>query len=288
MRVIAILLACLLSSPAWALCDLEPVNPKSCEKPGKLDPHMVTAAYDPAQVYALHIPQGQTLAVTLAPDEIATDGFGADKTLLLSDLSGNVVLYNAGSEPVPPRTLFIRSRSLDGTRTRTYSFLADTKPASDAMSSFTFTYPADDYARRVAAWKQAQAQREQKAVVDDLERTRVGNDSNVKYVLQGEKLEDWDLLPTRQVSDNGTDTHFFFPGNMRVPIIYALNPDGKEAVVEPTFNSRTGIATMHQLSRVFHLRDGDALLCVYNHAFDPIGVRSQTGTDSPDIERVTK
>jgi type IV secretion system protein VirB9 len=75
---------------------------------------------------------------------------------------------------------------------------------------------------------------------------------------------------------------------MRLPVIYVVNPDGKEAVAEPTFNSETGVATVHQLARVFHLRDGDALLCVFNRAYDPVGVRSTTGTIATTVARVTK
>jgi type IV secretion system protein VirB9 len=249
---------------------------------------MVTAAYDPAQVFAVHVPQGQTLAINLSPDEIATDGFGSDSKMLRADLSGNVVMLWSGDAPVTPRSMFIRTRTLDGSRTRTYALLVDTRPPDRAALSFTFTYPADEAAARLARRRQAEADREQQAAKAALDAASGATDSNVRYVLQGEKPEDWDLLPTREVSDNGIDTHFHFPGAMRVPIIYAVNPDGKEAAVEPTFNSVTGVATVHQLARVFHLRDGDALLCVFNKAFDAVGVRSDTGTISPDVERVTK
>jgi type IV secretion system protein VirB9 len=184
--------------------------------------------------------------------------------------------------------MFIRTRTVDGTRTRTYALLVDTRPPAQAALSFTFTYSADEAAAKLARWRQAVADREQKATKAALDAASGAADSNVRYVLQGEKAEDWDLLPTREVSDNGTDTHFHFPGAMRVPIIYAVNPDGKEAVVEPTFNSQTGVATVHQLALVFHLRDGDALLCVFDKAFDPVGVRSGTGTISPDVDRVTR
>jgi type IV secretion system protein VirB9 len=272
-------LACTLAGPALAL--QEPT-------PGLMDPRMVTAAYDPAQVFAVHVPQGQTLAITLSPNEIATDGFGSDPKMLRADLSGNVVMLWSGDAPVPPRSMFIRTRTVDGTRTRTYALLVDTRPPGQAALSFTFTYPADEATAKLARWRQAVADREQKATKAALDAASGAADSNVRYVLQGEKAEDWDLLPTREVSDNGTDTHFHFPGAMRVPIIYAVNPDGKEAVVEPTFNSQTGVATVHQLARMFHLRDGDALLCVFDKAFDPVGVRSGTGTISPDVDRVTR
>ena len=94
--------ACVAAVPALAL--QEPT-------PGKFDPRMVTVDYNPAQVYAVHIPQGQTLAITLAPDEIATDGFGADNKSLRSDVSGNtVLLWSSDNTSIAPRSMFIRSR----------------------------------------------------------------------------------------------------------------------------------------------------------------------------------
>ncbi len=270
--------ACLVAAPALAL--QEPTA-------GKLDARMVTANYDPSQVYAVHVPQGQTLAVTVSPDEIVTDGFGADGKSLRADLAGNTVMLWSGDIQVAPRSMFIRTRMPDG-KARTYALLVDTRPPNQADLSFTFTYPAAEAAKRADQWRAARAFREQKATQAALDAASGASDSNVRYVLQGKNPADWDLLPTREVSDNGTDTHFHFPGSMRVPIIYAVNPDGKEAVVEPTFNSKTGVATVHQLARAFHLRDGDAILCVFNRAFDPIGRRSATGTISSDVERVTR
>jgi hypothetical protein len=85
--VICAAFAFALATPAWAL--QEPT-------PGVMDPRMVTAAYDPAQVFAVHVPQGQTLAMTLSLNEIATDGFGSDPKMLRADLSGNVVMLWSG------------------------------------------------------------------------------------------------------------------------------------------------------------------------------------------------
>lgn len=255
--------------------------------PGKLDPRMTTAAYDPAQVYAVHVGQGQTYAVALCPSDDAREAFGADKDTLKAAPSGNTVILGAGSAQVAPRPIFIRASTKDG-GSRTYAILVDTKPVSEAALSLAFTCPAEDRAKQAAAWQAAKTAKEQKAAEAALSQARGDADGNFKYTLQGEKVADWDLLPTRQVSDDGASTHFRFPGNMRVPIIYAMTPDGHEAVSDYTFDSKTGVATVHQLARQFRLRDGDALLCVRNLAFDAVGVRSETGTASPNVERVVK
>jgi type IV secretion system protein VirB9 len=257
--------------------------------PGKLDPHMLVAVYNPAQIYAVHVAQGQTFEITVSPHETIINSFGADDTVLSADNdnSHHNLVIGSGPAVVAPRPLFVFTRTDDGKIER-YSFLVDTVPPERADYSLTFTYPGEGSAAAVARWRQAKAEKEQAAVKAALDAASGANDTNFRYVLQGDKVADWDLLPTREVADNGTETHFHFPGNMRVPIIYAVNPDGKEAVADYSFNSQTGVATVHQLASVFHLRDGDAELCVFNKGFDPIGVRSATGTISSDVERVTR
>src|SRR4051812_10699322 len=130
-------LACLLAHPAWALCDYQPTDPKSCVRPSKLDPRMVTAAYDPAQVYALHIPQGQTLVVTLGATETAIEGYGADKSTLLAYPSGNAMFFISGEPGVAPRPIFIRSRLADGTM-RTYCPRENPRLCRGGCQSLTF------------------------------------------------------------------------------------------------------------------------------------------------------
>ena len=119
--------------------------------PGKLDSRMVTAAYDPAQVYAVHVPQGQTLAITLAPNEIATDGFGGDGKTLRADLSGNTrAALERRYAGCAPRSMFIRSRTVDG-KDPDLCASGGHPPPDQAAVSFTFTYPADEPRRRLRA-----------------------------------------------------------------------------------------------------------------------------------------
>lgn len=256
---------------------------------GKIDKKMTTAKYVPGQTYVIHIPQGQTFAIALSQAETNPTAFGADKSILLARPTHNIVMLWSGDTPVKGRPMFIVSPLSDGT-TRVYTLLVDTVPPAEAQRSLTFTYPAEEAALAAVAWKRRQAEKERKAAEEALARAgpRMETDTNQAYVLQGETREDWDLLPSQEVSDNGTDTHFRFPGNMRVPLIYVGRPGGKDAIADYTFDSATGIASVHQLAREFHLRgDNDALLCVFNVRYDPVGVRSPTGTVSPDVERVT-
>ena len=94
--------------------------------------------------------------------------------------------------------------------------------------------------------------------------------------------------PRPDVWDDGQSTFFRFPGNMRIPAFFVINPDGKEAVADYTVNAQTHIVTVHQTAPEFRLRDGDSVLCLTNHHYDPIGQNPGTGTTSPDVERVLR
>jgi type IV secretory pathway VirB9-like protein len=94
--------------------------------------------------------------------------------------------------------------------------------------------------------------------------------------------------PTPDVWDDGSQTYFRFPGNMRIPSFFVVDPDGKEAVADYTVDAETHIVTVHQTAPEFRLRDGHSVLCLVNHHYDPIGQRVGTGTTSPNVERVLK
>lgn len=303
MRIIAsVLLAGIVGAPAAtaAVAPTPPAAKQDPSQPTKPTPgtkmiRMTTAAYDPQQVYAVSIPQGQSFAIILPPSEVVTDVFGGDKDVLKADVAANTVMLWTGGVVVTPRTVFIHSRKSDG-KTSVYPLLVESKPPADAGISLTFTNPGEDAAKRAAAWQAGRATREQKAAEIALATAAASRNCdspglNQHYVLQGSTREDWNLLPTRQVCDDGKDTFLHFPGNMRVPLIYVETADGKrEAVTNYTFNSQTGIAVVHRLAPVFHLRDGDdSMLCVYNKAYDPVGVkRSPDNMITPDVERVLK
>lgn len=294
----AVLLMAGMTGPALALKEGDPVKDA---KGNIIDPFVVSAVYVPGQVYAVHLPQGQTTIITLGATETAMDAWCADKTILRADPVGNTVVIYTGatSAPIAPRSMIIRSQLADG-KPRTYLIMLDTQPVDGSGKTpeinFQFRYPAEEAAQRasvnIARWKQASAWRAEQAAKAALSSAAGAPDTNFKYVLQGETPGDWNLLPTREVSDNNTETHFHFPGDMQIPLIYTVDsckkPVPNEAVTEPTFNNETGIATVHQLSPAFLLRKGDDIMCILNRAYDPVGTRGQTGTISTEVERVIR
>lgn len=88
------------------------------------------------------------------------------------------------------------------------------------------------------------------------------------------------------VWDNGQHTFFRFPGNQRIPTIAALTPDGREGAVNS--NVSGDVVEAHQLAEEWVLRDGRKVACVTNRAYSQVGIRPDTGTASPLVERVAR
>jgi type IV secretion system protein VirB9 len=88
------------------------------------------------------------------------------------------------------------------------------------------------------------------------------------------------------VSDDGQSTYLEFPAQTRIPAIYVVNPDGKEAMT--AYSVDGGLVTVNQTAPEFRLRDGDAVVCIHNKGWTSIGASPGTGTTSPDVIRVPR
>jgi type IV secretion system protein VirB9 len=161
--------------------------------------------------------------------------------------------------------------------------------------SVQFTYPADiaaalaaaarTDAARIAALNEAALAKAQQATVTAImnsERTNpyVGQ-RNYEYVAQGSRG-----LEPAAVWDNGYSTVFEFPGNTRIPSVFVINPDGKEATANYSVSGNT--VQVGVTAREFRLRDGHTVLNVYNLGFNTVSGNPGTGTTSPEVTRVVK
>ena len=86
------------------------------------------------------------------------------------------------------------------------------------------------------------------------------------------------------VWDNGSSTVLQFADNARIPAIFVIDPDGKEATASYSVDGET--VQIGQTAREFRLRDGDTVLNIYNLGFDTVGGNPGTGTTSPQVTRV--
>ena len=104
---------------------------------------------------------------------------------------------------------------------------------------------------------------------------------NWRYSAQGSHA-----LEPQSVYDNGKITTFAFVGNQEMPAIYMENSDGSESLVPKSIDR--DLVMVHAISRKFILRRGKDVLCIFNEAYDRVGINPDTNTTSPSVKRVVK
>ena len=180
-------------------------------------------------------------------------------------------------------------------------FEADTQRSMIARFGGMLT--ADDYARRadiLLYGQQGPAARDMVALLSDSQQAAaraLANQAkeadnvlalheaygprNWRYSAQGSQA-----LEPQSVYDNGKVTTFAFVGNQEMPAIYIENSDGSESLVPKSVDGN--LVMVHAVSRKFILRRGKDVLCVFNEAYDRIGINPDTNTTSPSVERIVK
>ncbi len=279
------LLSLALSVPAFAV---------EYPKAGSLDGRIRYVPYEAGNVVDIWTAPGAAMAIEFAPTEVVQQVVESDSAYLQAKPAGNFVFFKPmgilSAQPV-----LIVTRRADGSLRR-YTFQFETvqsKLGAGANVDYTvvFTYPEDAEKERLAAAGAAAAKAESKAARARLAEvtngmktgavTLAGGGHNYRYVARGDRS-----LAPAEVSDDGYSTVFVFPGNERIPAIFRIDPDGKEAVAETSVHGDAVVAT--GTAREWILRDGRTVLDVYDLSYNPIGSTPGTHTISPGVVRTLR
>lgn len=266
----------LVAGPAHAL--REPT-------PSRLDPHVGHVPYNADDVVHLPAEIGRTITIVLSPDEDIPAGKVAvsDKADLRALPTANVLFLKA-VRALEPQPVVVRALLPDGSaRIHVFQVEAHEPGGGTCFYKVQIDYPREDAAARAAAWRRRQGEMAERRAAEQLRAPTPTLALNKRYVGQG----DASLLPTGEMWDDGQFTYARLPGHARIPGFWAINPDGKPALVSD-FNKTGDIVSLPRTASAWHLRDGDAVLYVWNLAHSPVGQDTGTGTVSPDVERTAK
>lgn len=198
--------------------------------------------------------------------------------------AGNI-LFLKPRENQPVTNISVVTTRRDGS-TRSYQMELTVRDGSVEAGQNTYfyvkyRYPADEAERR----KQEAATRAQAAQAGEADRVLSLHEAygprNWRYAAQGAQA-----LEPQAVYDNGKVTTFAFVGNQEMPAIYMENSDGTESLVPKSVDGN--LVLVHAISRKFILRRGGDVLCIFNEAYDRVGINPETNTTSPSVERVVK
>jgi type IV secretion system protein VirB9 len=152
---------------------------------------------------------------------------------------------------------------------RSYHFRLTFQPSiqSSAIYQLVFTYPAQL----------------KKAVLEkDFE--HLGHECNLNYTMSGDK----DISPIH-AWDNGTFTYFKFAPNRDLPVVYMVDADDQESMVNRhSMGEAANIVVVHKVHDRWVLRLGDRALAIYNESCKGHPEFPATGTAVPTIQRIVK
>ncbi|MBY5787600.1 P-type conjugative transfer protein VirB9 [Rhizobium leguminosarum] len=198
--------------------------------------------------------------------------------------AGNI-LFLKPRENQPVTNISVVTTRRDGS-TRSYQMELTVRDGTVEAGQNTYfyvkyRYPADEAERRrldaITRGQAAQAGEADKV----LALHEAYGPRNWRYSAQGSAS-----LEPQAVYDNGKVTTFVFAGNQEMPAIYMENSDGSESLVPKSVENN--LVLVHAISRKFILRRGGDVLCIFNDAYDRIGINPDTNTTSPSVERVVK
>ena len=101
-----------------------------------------------------------------------------------------------------------------------------------------------------------------------------------------EVLTGGDDIAPALVFDDGRFTYFQFPPNREIPAIFYLSPLGEETRIN--FHMEKDLAVVQRMGRRFVLRLGDAVVGIWNEAYDKTGVPTVEGTTVSGITRTLR
>lgn len=147
--------------------------------------------------------------------------------------------------------------------------------------SLSFRYPDEEAAAREAQARQAQTEAVAHRIAQQLEQPPqpLMNDD---YWVAGAA----EISPSA-AWDDGRFIYLSFSGNRDMPAIYAVGPDGAEALINTHVEGNQIV--VQRMVRQLTLRKGTWVACIVNRRFDiTAGSDNTTGTVAPGVERVIR
>jgi type IV secretion system protein VirB9 len=248
---------------------------------GQRDARVRVVAYDPVNVVKVNgVMRASTQIVFADDEEIAHVAIGDSVAWEVAPAGS--LLFLKPREKHPPTNLQVVTTRPDG-RKRSYQFELTIAESSLSEGYFVvgFVYPVDAFERRRLEANAREAAREGAWIEQTFDSGRKKGARNWRFSAQGSI----DLEP-EAVFDDGKETTFRFAGNRELPAIFLIGSDGSETLAAK--DVRGELVTIHATAREFRFRKGNDVLCVFNEAFDPVGLNHPTRTVSDGVLRLPR
>ena len=271
--------------------------------PGALDQRVRYVTYKQDEVTTIHVSRGVITRIVLGEDELivtAATGFQGDcakaeaEWCIRADVGTNHVWVKP-KDHATHNNLEIRTDKRD--YSLEFQVLADHKlgrsrkpsdgqGSEEAMYRVIFRHPIplpnphSVMAINAALEHRKQAREEQQTLADRLA-SFTPEPKNWAYSM--EVVPGSDEIAPALVFDDGRFTYFSFPPNRDIPAIFYLSPVGEETRLNVHMEQE--LAVVERMGRRFVLRLGQAVVGVWNDAYEKTGVPPANGVTVSGVSR---
>lgn len=238
---------------------------------GQVDPRIRTAPYSAEEVYKIYGFVGYAIELVFEDGEQFSGTGGGD-------LEGVTIAAHGSSVLIKPRAAVVATNLVVFTDRRAYRFdytaleRAPNRATDELMYAVRFVYPPPP----AVNGEDPDALIERELAAPSAERPR-----NTDYWYCGHAS-----LRPAAASDDGVVTRITFSDRSEIPAIFVRNEDGSESLLN--FSMDAGDVVIHRLAPKLILRRGRLTGCIVNESFSGAGLRLDTGTVSPHVERGVK
>jgi len=232
------------------------------------------AAYAPGAVYRIDGAMRTATQILFAPDETIRHAAVGDAVAWEVAAEGAVQFLKPRESHGPTNLLVVTDRA---GAARHYVFELTAGSGAEPLYQLRFRYPDDARAAEAAALARRTAAARDRVIDLALGAGALEGPRNLAYSVQGDPA-----LQPSEVSDNGRFTVLRFPGGRPLPALFET--DGERERLVP-YDVRGEFVVIHGVVRGLRLRRGDAVLCIFNEAFDDRAGGPATGAASPRVQR---
>ncbi len=231
--------------------------------------------YEPGSVYSIQGGFRTATQIVFAPDETIRHVAVGDSVAWEVAAEGSVLFLKPRERHAPTNLLVVTERAGD---IRHYVFELSARDIAGAAYQLRFRYPSDEQAVSEAFLAQAAQAAETRLVGLALSQGAVEGPRNLAWSAQGDAA-----LQPSEISDNGRFTVLRFPGGQALPAIFEVDGDVERLV---PYDVRGEFVVIHGVVRGLRLRRGQAVLCLFNEAFEDRRGATGTGAASSQVERL--
>jgi type IV secretion system protein VirB9 len=236
---------------------------------GVVDARVRAASYDSEQVYRLRGFVGYQIDLEFEAGETFVGlGAGDIDALGFSGQENHLFIKPKAAKVATNLTVLTSRRRYQIDYTALAQHPAPDDP--DVIFALRFIYPP--------AASQSLLATEAKRIDSALGEASAGRTQNIDYWYCGSPA----LRPIG-ASDDGVHTRLRFAANADLPAIFVRNADGSESLLN--FSMDGGDVIVHRVAHQYILRRGKLTGCIVNQGFSGSGLRLESGTVSPEVER---